>query len=311
MSPRLPCRRQNGFTLVELLVVIAIIGVLVGLLLPAVQKVREASNRTRCMNNTKQIAVAIHNYASANDNQFPRMSDARTWQFVPTAFVSLLPYLEQDGLYKFLKDNTVATSAIWVWDMNPTGYTPPAPYGYWADTNANVPSFYCPSNPVTPAAGRGAAHTNYGLSYPLMASVSPNEPTAWQPSYMSKFTIANVPDGTSNTVLVAEMYGQDTSWLMQLNYAWGSLAANVFAYTVPPASQGGLDYWNSLTTNAHEPPYIDKAGGWAFYHPWSPHPGACVIGMLDGSARTVGKISIPSWHAVLYPDDGTLPGTDW
>src|SRR6476620_8241266 len=87
---------KHGFTLVELLVVIAIIGVLVALLLPAVQSAREAARRTQCTNNMKQIALATHNYADIYNGPFPVGEYACCWG---TWLVGLLPYIEQKPLY--------------------------------------------------------------------------------------------------------------------------------------------------------------------------------------------------------------------
>jgi len=128
---RLLSRLRRAFTLIELLVVIAIIAILIGLLLPAVQKVREAAARIQCGNNLKQFGVAIHNYASANQNKLPGLLsyNAGTSGTQWTSFWgNLLSYMEQDNVYQ----RAANTGAVWNSGNN----------------TAVIKPFICPSDPT-------------------------------------------------------------------------------------------------------------------------------------------------------------------
>ena len=135
---------RRAFTLIELLVVIAIIGVLIGLLLPAVQKVREASNRTKCKNNLKQIGLALHNYEGVYGT-FPMgqrsPTSAANWR------VYLFPYIEQENAFKMMNLNYYWNDPVWS--------------GNQIAARTPIKTYKCPANPIAPL---GLDKNGYGIA---------------------------------------------------------------------------------------------------------------------------------------------------
>jgi len=202
-------RTSRGFTLIELLVVIAIIGVLVALLLPAVQAAREAARRSQCTNNLKQIGLALHNYhasagvfpmgASKNPKNGAGDSDLiwSSW----SAQSLLLPYLEQKPLYD---------AANFAWGMNPYG----DPCFAFNSTVANtiVNGFLCPSDPNSAKPNINSYFASVGTTSDFMtADCWGGVNTACRPTgstglftYFQSYGVADCTDGTSNTIAYAE-----------------------------------------------------------------------------------------------------------
>ena len=211
-----------GFTLVELLVVIAIIGILVGLLLPAVQSAREAARRMQCTNNLKQLALAEHNHADAYKKFSPASHDPRwktalnngqSWDRL-SYLTTLLPFIEQSALYAQITPFALAGGRPW--NFPNRGSSPniiPSPY------SKNVPAFRCPSDPIqlnpddvlptNYVCNRGDIYLNSG-------------DWEWRGVFSNgtrgQADFGKISDGTSNTIMLSELVigrqngvsGQDT-----------------------------------------------------------------------------------------------------
>jgi prepilin-type N-terminal cleavage/methylation domain-containing protein len=204
-SPTRPQSRRSAFTLIELLVVIAIIAVLIGLLLPAVQKVREAAARTTSSNNLKQIALAVHNYSGAFGDKLPPMVDtgtnAPTGFGIQSLFFNLLPYLEQGNVYQMFQKTAPQTY-----------YRNSAPLGA---ASTIIKSFI---NPADSTASNGSQQT---ITVVITGqTVPPPYQQTWSGLYATTSYAGNglvfkgnnggLPrtfvDGTSNTIMFAERF---------------------------------------------------------------------------------------------------------
>ncbi len=198
---------RRGFTLVELLVVIAIIGILVALLLPAVQAAREAARRSQCSNNLKQLGLAVHNY----HDTYKKIPCSFDWNGPKNGWLpSLLPFVEQPALYDVLAQNNFQLGAA----------------GCKPVREAVLDVLRCPSDGLSERiktdqfqwSGTPMAVTNYkgvigdpnmGNGWPGMGSadthnVSPNNGMFWRESFRGAYSFAGITDGLSNTLMIGE-----------------------------------------------------------------------------------------------------------
>lgn len=314
--------RRNAFTLIELLVVIAIIAILIGLLLPAVQKIREAANRMKCTNNLKQISLGIHNYHDVN-NQFPPGWDYGT-SIGP--LVHILPFIEQDNLCKSMDMMKPLSDPVNVPSQQQT-----------------VSIYKCPSDRQNPMPSLGGATNYYGNAGALPVFVVAKGLNANSISngifYTQSFNIrfADVTDGTSSTAFFSERkLGDGNMGLVSPNEdifngpgaAPGSTtpatADEAFSLCMSvdvnnPANQFpifmGSPWGHGQHSYQHITPPNGRSCGWlptlrACMAATSRHPGGVNVAFGDGSVRFVqNNIDINIWRAIGTRDGGEVtPG---
>jgi len=322
-SSRRPPSRIRGpaFTLIELLVVIAIIAILIGLLLPAVQKVREAAARSKCTNNLKQLGLGLHGF----HDTFGKLPPARKFDQYNAFTWSLyiLPHIEQTAKYNGFPG---------IGENNPTtGNQTQAPTATQAAMEAVVNTWMCPSDNYPPvgesgggwarARGNYAACVGTGSMYngTVLDSITPNGPGMFTVSpgqnttNARKYALTDITDGTSNTIMLGERLSTTVSgWGGNPgDITLGNVGAGLFSTLYPPNTtvadrlrgnaDGDTNVCPQVRGDTGYKPLCDGSGNQAnaFASAFSKHTGGVNVGLGDGTVRFVrNTIDNPTWRGL-------------
>jgi prepilin-type N-terminal cleavage/methylation domain-containing protein/prepilin-type processing-associated H-X9-DG protein len=321
MPASVPSRRfpRAAFTLVELLVVVAIIGVLVALLLPAVQSARESARRMQCSNHIKQWTLGFHNYHDTNQSlpAAAKNNLRHVWVY------SMWPYVEQPALYE-------------LYDQKQHFYLPPNTFGGGdanlkyqnldnGPTGRRIKIYYCPSDRFGSylnstgdnyVRAKGNYQLNFGSIMHPHPNAAANPPQAWGPFGYRDFNASNTPrytrigeivDGTSNTLLMSEMImPRDDANDHRGDFLNDDFACTYFATILTPNSTAP-DVMVAARCPSPAPPGMPCVGG-ANRHKAarSRHTGGVNVSFCDGSVRYISNnIALATWQAL-----GSMNGGD-
>jgi len=297
--------RSSGFTLIELLVVIAIIAVLIGLLLPAVQKVREAANITQCVNNEKQLMLAVHSYADAHNGRLPpsnfyQIVNQKTGNAAEgSAFYAMLAYYEQDAVF-----NT-CTQDI------------PKP-GYLTAQFIPLAIHVCPSDP-TISGGIGSVPPNYATgNYALNLALFGANGTFNIKGANPPYKIGNIPDGSSTTIGIVEASGCFPGYPAvdpitgtaesYMTWHWPAYPNSFGPYWPNPDQLPGQPHYTGL----FQLPQINVSMMLADPNLSQSYHAVMNVAIMDGSVRNISaSLSQKTWTNALSPADGQVLGSDW
>jgi prepilin-type N-terminal cleavage/methylation domain-containing protein/prepilin-type processing-associated H-X9-DG protein len=327
---------RSGFTLIELLVVIAIIAILIALLVPAVQKVREAANRAQCLNNLKQIGLAIHNYNDTNKhlpthgdngtivriNNVPATPRSTPYQRAGV-FYQILPFLEQNAVYLLTSDAEINSTPI-------PGYFCPARRGPTFRTNqagGNVQAlvdYAVPVHGVNPATGAGNC---WGLGTqttddPIYTNGAIVRGGVGATVGFAPGRIADVLDGTSNTIMIAEAalstthyappaQEQDVApaeWTGSVCGNWAAPGTSI-SWMIGPYTSGWSS-WNATRCSMNGP-WHDQPHYPACRAIWqqlgSAHPGGMNVLLADASVQNYSySTPNPIFQLLVRKNDGLV-----